>query len=119
DSAGDNYLAERWVAGRYFDGDSAKDRNTKAGAGQAHHILDFRESPSMHGTNVSGQAAWGSTKIKLVDIMVQRGQEMGSSGVDAAAAAAARAFTWARDDGRVSVVNCSKVIPFRKAATND
>lgn len=119
DGAGDNYLAERWVAGRYFDGDSAKDRNTKAGAGQAHHILDFRESPSMHGTNVSGQAAWGTKKIKLVDIMVQRGQEMGSSGVDAAAAAAARAFTWARDDGQVSVVNCSKVIPFRKAATND
>src|SRR5690606_37463075 len=53
DNAGDNYLADRWVAGRYFDGDSAKDRNTKAGVGQAHHILDFRESPSMHGTNVS------------------------------------------------------------------
>jgi hypothetical protein len=102
------YLADRWVAGKYFDAvvGEANDRDTKPGGNHANHVLD--ESPSMHGTNVAGQAMWGTPNIKLVDVMVQRGQETGMM----TDATAARAFRWAAEQG-VRVVNCSKVMPFR------
>jgi hypothetical protein len=108
-----NYLASHWHAGKYFDspvGD-ASDRTTKPGGLNPRHIL--ADSPSMHGTNVAGQAVWGTPKIKLLDVMVQRGQETGLI----TDVAATRALTWARDQG-ATVVNCSKVMPFSKVGTN-
>ncbi|MCY1058878.1 hypothetical protein [Nannocystis sp. SCPEA4] len=119
DSAGDNYLGGHWIAGKYFGADlaGAQDRDTKPGGNNQYHILDYRESPSTHGTNVAGQAVWGTPNIKLVDVMIQRSQEMGASVIQNAAAAAERAFTWARQQG-VAVVNCSKVVPFRVQTTH-
>lgn len=104
DSASANYLAPRVVGGRFFSTDALQERPTAA-HDQHPAILDG--SPSKHGTNVAAQAAWGSTKLQLVDVMVQKGQTMG----DMNGALTKRAFEWAGAQG-VSVVNCSKVMSF-------
>lgn len=114
DSAGANYLAARVVEGKFFGTPKPEsvdaprldreDQPTRAGDGREHILVD---NPSKHGTNVAAQAAWGTPKIKLVDVMVQKGQ----MAAEMTPATAVRAFTWAIDQD-VSVVNCSKCMPF-------
>ncbi|WP_434420362.1 S8 family serine peptidase [Nannocystis pusilla] len=121
DSAGANYLASRVVEGRFFGTPlpesvdaprlDREDQPTRAGDGREHILV---ANPSKHGTNVASQAAWGTAKIKLVDTMVQKGQMAGSI----TPVTAARAFTWAIAQG-VSVVNCSKILPFNTDALHD
>lgn len=111
DSATADYLAPRVVGGRYFSTDTRNDRPTAA-HDQHPAILDG--SPSKHGTNVAAQAAWGSPKLQLVDVMVQKGQTMG----DMNGELTKRAFEWAGAQG-VSVVNCSKVMSFNTAEASE
>ncbi|KIG15573.1 hypothetical protein DB30_05447 [Enhygromyxa salina] len=104
DSAGANYLQPRVVDGHFFSTDDTEDRPTAA-YDTFGPILDA--SPSKHGTNVAAQAAWGSTRIELIDVMVQRGQTMG----DMNAALTKTAFEWAGSRG-AAIVNCSKVMHY-------
>ncbi|APR80251.1 Hypothetical protein A7982_05598 [Minicystis rosea] len=89
------------------------DPPTKALGVHARHIMV--EDSSKHGTNVAGNAAWGALGIKLVDVMIQKGQMSGAI-IDTTAV---RAFKWAIDEKEVSIINCSKVLPFGNEAVND
>lgn len=121
DSAGTNYLDPRWVAGRFFGSPKPQsiqapnldreDRPTKPDDTYPRHIL--LDEPSKHGTNVAGQVVWGTPKIKLVDIMVQKGQMAG----DFPDSTAQRALTWGCAQN-VAVINCSKHSPWSQTETN-
>ncbi|PCC73652.1 Subtilase family protein [Nannocystis exedens] len=107
-----DYLAPRIVDGRYFDaGDEANDRPTRPRKGYPTHFV--ADNPSKHGTTVAGQAAWGSGRIALLDVMTKKGQTMGEMND----ATGARSFRWAIEQG-ADIVNCSAWMPFSMPETD-
>jgi hypothetical protein len=122
DASGRNYLASRCAAGKYFGAPAPssgpdpqlerEDRPVKAEPPDTPHMVTA--NPSKHGTNVGAQAAFGSDKIKLLDVMVQKGQMAGAMNDETAS----RALKWAVDQG-AAVVNCSKLLPFQKTKTHE
>ena len=104
DSTGGQYLRPRIVGGSFFSTDLVEEGRVPNEGGLARL---FSVAPSKHGTNVAAQAAWGSARIKLLDVMVQKGQTLG----DMNGALTQRAFEWAGAQG-AAVVNCSKVMYF-------
>ncbi|MGH1344062.1 MAG: S8 family serine peptidase [Nannocystales bacterium] len=111
-----NYLKPRMVGAKYFHSipNPGDDDNEEDGDRDRVTVDDgdlLLDEPSKHGTNVAAQASYGSGDIKILDLMVQKGQTLGAI----TPAATARAFNWAADQG-VCVVNCSKILPFREDA---
>ncbi|MCY1070191.1 S8/S53 family peptidase [Nannocystis sp. RBIL2] len=107
-----DYLTPRLKDGRYFDaGDEANDRPTRPCKGYPTHFV--ADNPSKHGTTVAGQAAWGSDRIALLDVMTKKGQTMGEMND----ATGARSFRWAIEQG-ADIVNCSAWMPFSMPETD-
>ncbi len=113
-----NYLKPRMVGAKYFHSIVNPNEDDDETDGDRDRVTDddgdlLLDEPSKHGTNVAAQAAFGSEDIKILDMMVQKGQTMGGI----TPAATARAFQWAANQG-VCVVNCSKILPFRADAVH-
>jgi hypothetical protein len=99
------HASSKYLAGRM--GGTHDASGIQDPAGYTHHRIK-----DLHGTKVAAQAAFGTDRIKLVDVRVQTGQ---LAGVDNSVAIA-DGIRWAITEKKAKVVTCSIDIDWAKPA---